>query len=155
MVLDLMTEIAKDMLLHLPNIPESLKAEHLVQMILMPRQAPKNTGSTTALLGELEARGQSVFSKRLSELRFKNIERYYPEEVQDKARLDSPSYFCRVLDLRNKLFQKIKFSGLAEELGPSELMRLKKLFINDLTAAITGVEEEHIEWLLSHIQIKS
>lgn len=39
-------------------------------------------------------------------------------------------------------------------MGPSELMRLKKLFVNDLIATITGIEEEHIEWLLNHIQIK-
>ena len=56
-----------------------------------------------------------------------------------------------MLSLRNQFFQRFKFSGLADQMAPSDLMRLKKLFVNDLVATITGVEEEHIEWLLNHI----
>ena len=103
---------------------------------------------------ESHARGQSVFSRKLAELRYHNISRFYPEQAVEKASLDSPSYFSKVLGLRNAFFQKFKFNGLANQMSPSELMRLKKLFVNDLVATITGVEEEHIEWLLNHIQIR-
>lgn len=148
MIVDLMKEIAEEMLEHLPNIPKNLKADHLVQIILMPRLLPKQEKANLDLE---HSRGQSIFSRKLTEIRFQNIERFYPDQVSDKARLDSPSYFCRVLNLRNQFFQKFKFNGLSDKMAPSELMRLKKLFVNDLVATITGVEEEHIEWLLNHI----
>lgn len=95
-----------------------------------------------------------MFSRRLAELRYRQIPRFYPEINGEKDRLNSPSYFCRVLGLRNQFFQKFEFNGLIGEISPSELMRLKKLFVNDLIATITGVEEEHIEWLLNHIEIR-
>lgn len=36
----------------------------------------------------------------------------------------------------------------------SDIIRLKKIFVGDIIAAITGIEEEHIEWLLNHMKVK-
>jgi hypothetical protein len=39
-------------------------------------------------------------------------------------------------------------------LEPEEVVKIKKLFVNDLIAVLTGVEEEHVQWLLNHLEIK-
>lgn len=102
----------------------------------------------------MNVQGQSIFSRKLAELRHSKIDRYYPPMAKNPELYNTASYYIRTLDLRNRFFHKFQFKHLMKTLSPSDLIRLKKLFVNDIIAAITGIEEEHIQWLLNHMEIK-
>lgn len=152
-VVNEMTKIIDEMIKQLTNLPKGILNTDLMKLILQMVYDPKKTNKRF-FIDEQSSQKQSIFNRKLAELRYKSIQRHYPNASKDKQLYNSASFYIRALELRNKFYHSMNFKQYSKYGNIEDIIRAKKLIVNDITAILTGIEEEHIQWMLNHIEIK-